>query len=92
MLSSYHSLKNIEDFIKRIQWKIYFYLNSSDIPDDTKKEVYNLKSQRTLPNNNLLDPFEADLFKLFRKIRFKKDHNNLQTKLNKDIKELKTSK
>ena len=49
-----------------------------------KKEVYNLKSQRIHPNNKTLDPFEADLFKLIRKIRFRKYHNDFQTKLNKD--------
>ena len=84
--------EKIEVFIKRIWWKTYFYLNSSDIPNRTKKEVYNLKSQRRPPNNKLLDPFEADLFKLIKKITFRKDHNHFLTKLNKDIKELKNSK
>ena len=52
-----------------------------------KKEVYNLNSQKTPPNNKLLDPFEADLFKLIKKIRFRRDYNSFQMKLNKDIKE-----
>ena len=54
--------------------------------------MYNLKSQRTPPNNKLLDPFEADLFNSIKKIRFRKDHNHFQTKLNEDIKELKNLK
>ena len=54
--------EKIEDFIKRIWWKTYFYLNSSDVTNYTKKEVYNLKSPRTPPNNKLLDTFEADSF------------------------------
>ena len=73
----------IEDFIKRIRWKTYFYINSSDILNCTKKEVYNLKSQRTPPNNKLQDPFEDDLFKSIWKIRFRRDHKHFQTKLNK---------
>ena len=44
-----------------------------------------MKSQRTPPNNKLLNTFEADLFKLIRKIRFRKYHNHFQTKSNKDI-------
>ena len=47
-----------------------------------KKEVYNFKSQNT-------PPFEADLFKLIRKVRFKREHNNFQMILNKDIKDVK---
>ena len=57
-----------------------------------KKEVYNLKSQNTPPNNRLLDPFEADLFGLIKKIKFKRENNNFQMKLNRDIKELESSK
>ena len=85
-------IEKIEDFIKRIWWKTYFYLNSSDVTNCTKREVYNQKSQRKLPNNKLLDPFEADLYKLIKKIKFRKDHNHFQTKLNKGIKKLKNLK
>ena len=53
----------------------------------TKKKVYNLKSQMTPPNNKLLDPFEADLFKSIKKIRFR-SYNSFQIKVDKDIKEL----
>ena len=35
---------------------------------------------------------KADLFKLIKKIRFRKDHNHYQTELNKDIKEVKNLK
>ena len=40
----------------------------------------------------MLDPFEAYLFKLIWKITFRKNHDHFQTKLNKDIKELKNLK
>ena len=43
------------------------------------------------PNNKLLDPFGMDLFKLIKKVKFKREHNNFQMKLNKDIKEVKSS-
>ena len=60
--------------------------------DIAKKEVYNLKSQNTPPYNRLLDPFEADLFRLIKKVKFKRENNNFQMKLSRDIKELKSSK
>ena len=55
-----------------------------------QKVVYNLKSQKTFPNSKQLDPLEVDLFKLIRKIKFRRDYNSFQ-KLNKDIKEVKSS-
>ena len=69
-----------------------FYLEPQEDNNCAKKEVYNLKSQNTPPNNRLLDPFEADLFGLIKKRKFKRENNNFQIKLNKDIKELKSSK
>ena len=56
--------EKIEDFVKRLQWKALFYLDSYEDNNCVKKEVYNLKFRNTPPNNKLLDPFEADLVKL----------------------------
>ena len=39
-----------------------------------------------------MDPFEADLFRLIKKVKFKREDNNFQMKLSRDIKELKSSK
>ena len=47
---------------------------------------------RTPSNNKLLNPFEADLLKLIRKIKFRKYYNHFKTKLNQDLKDLKNSK
>ena len=94
---SYHVFRlalteKIVDFVKRLRWKAFFYLNSCENNDYVKKEVYNLKSQNTPPNNRLQDSFETDLFKLIKMVKFKKIRNNFQMKLNKDIEEVKTSK
>ena len=94
---SYHVFRlalteKIVDFIKRIRWKDFFNLDSCESNDYDKKEVYNLKSQNTPPNNRLIDPFETDLFKLIKMVKFKKVRNNFQMKLNKDMEEVKTSK
>ena len=93
---SYHVFRlalteKIVDFVKRLRWKAFFYLDSCKNTDDVKKDVYNLKSQNTPPNNRRLDSFETDLFKLIKMVKFKKVRNNFQMKLSKDIKEVKTS-
>ena len=93
---SYHVFRlalteKIVDFVKILRWKVFFYLDSCKNTDDVKKDVYNLKSQNTPPNNRLLDSFEMDLFKLIKMVKFKKVRNNFQMKLSKDIKEVKTS-
>ena len=69
----------IVEFIKRLRWKTYFFLNLSDLPSYQGKEVFNLKTQKTPPSNKLLDPFENDLFQLIWKIKFEKSNleNNL---------------
>ena len=74
----------IVDFIKSLRWKTYFFFNLSDLPTYQGKEVFNLKTLKTLPNYKL-DPFENDLYKLIRKIKFSKQFNSLRTKINKDI-------
>ena len=54
--------------------------------------VFKLKTQNTPPSKKLLDPSENDLFRLIRKIKFRKIFNNFQTKINKDINDIKNSK
>ena len=67
---SYHAFQlalteKIVDFVKRLRWKAFFFSQySCEDSECAKKEIYNLKSQNTLPDNKLLDPFEADLFRL----------------------------
>ncbi len=80
----------IVDFIKRLKWKTYFFSNFSDLATYQGKEVFNLKTQKTPPRNKLLNPLENDLFKLIRKIKFRKQFNSFRTKPNKDIENIKT--
>ena len=75
--------EKIEDFIKRLLWRTLFYLEPQEDNNCTKN---------TPPKNRLLDPFEADLFRLIKKVQFKRENNNFQMKLSRDIKELKSSK
>ena len=83
---SYHAFQlalteKLVDFVKRLGWNHVKIVTVQK----KKKEVYNLKSQNT-PPDKLLDLFEADLFKLIRKVKFRRDYNSFQKKLNKDMK------
>ena len=60
----------IGEFIKKMQWKIHFYLNPSDSQKEQRPGGRKLKSQRTPTSNRKLDQFEDDLFGLIRKIKF----------------------
>ena len=81
----------IVDFIKRLSLKTYFFLKFLDLSTYEDKEVFNLKTQKIPPSNKLLDLFENDLFKLIREIKFRKQFNCFQTKINKDIDDIKNS-
>ena len=81
--------EKIIDVIKRIRWKTHFFLHPPE--EHHKKETFNLKTQNTPPTNPLLDPFEEDLLRLVRKIKFTKQHNKFQQKILNDIRKIKTS-
>ena len=50
----------IEDFIKRLRLKAYFYLNSSDSQKEQRPSVRRLKSLRAPTSNGKLDQLEDD--------------------------------
>ena len=57
-------IDKIVNFIKRIQWKTFFY--NPRMEDNEQK--YNFKSLKIPPNNKMLMQFEEDLFKLVKKL------------------------
>ena len=78
--------------MKRLRWKTYFFFNPSETLSEQGRNFLKFKSQRTPPNHKLLEPFENDLFKLIKKIRFRKRDDHFQDRLKKDIRDLKNSK
>ena len=59
-------MDKIVEFIKRMRWKIHFYLNPSDSQREQKPGGGRLNSQRTPLSNRKLDQFEDNLFGLIK--------------------------
>lgn len=85
-------LEKIEAVIKRMRWKATFFL-SNDNNDDEQPKVqrYGLKSEGTPKQIKELAPFEEDLIRLVKDIKFRKVKNDFQTKLSKDIRKIGSS-
>ena len=75
-----------------MRWKAFFFLN--DNTEDTTKETYGFKSKRSPPHVKELDEFEDCMLNTIHHIEFKSNHhpNNLQGKLNQDLKEIREDK
>ena len=87
-------------FINRLRWRAYFY----DIRDEEKEKDecttpvndrgYNIfPSRRSAPKCDRLTPFEDDLWRLVKSVRFRKNRSHYQNQLRRDLDEiLKTKK
>ena len=75
-----------------MRWKAFFYLNKP--PDNITKETYGFKTKRTPPHVKELEEFEDCMLDMIQRIEFKTNHhpNKLQTKLGKDVKEIRKDK
>ena len=75
--------------MRRICWKAYFFENPSD---EERRDNYGFNSEKTPPPVKDLLAFEADMYKLIKNIEYKRHFSNsLQQKMNKDIKDMKSS-
>ena len=84
----------IENFIKRIRWKAYFF--EKDIVENGENEQgadenYGFKSNKTPPQNDGLNSFENDLYELVRGLEYESSRTKFQKKLMKDVKEINSS-
>ena len=81
-----------EFLIHRMCWKAFLFLNKNT--DDTTKETYGFKSKRPPPRVKELGEFEDFVLHIVQRVEFKtKTHpNDLQKKLNKDVKEIREEK
>ena len=82
-------LQKVESVTQRMRWNAHFYLNG-----ETKKELYfyGLPSNHNAPPVSVLKPFEDDLVKLVQNISFRKINEPYLNTLNKDLKNINTSK
>ena len=54
-------IEKVENFIKRIRWKAYFYDNE-DQRDNNSNSNFGFKSDKTPPQSEHLNAFEDDLY------------------------------
>ena len=77
-----------ESLIQRMHWKAFFFLNKNC--NDTSKESYGFKSKRSPPHVAELNEFEGCMLEMIQRVEFRTNtySNDLQKKLNKDVKEI----
>ena len=80
----------VENFIKRIRWKAFFYDNE-DQRNNNNNSNFGFKSDKTPPQNEHLNAFEDDLYEMIRSIEFRRTRNAFQKQLSEDIKKVKES-
>ena len=61
-------MDKIDQVIKRMRWKAFFYTNKSE----DMEETYGLKSLNCSPKIKEMVPFEKDLWNLANKLKFVK--------------------
>ena len=82
-------IQKVEDFIKKIRWKsILFMKDENQTQPKTHKTgfTFGLSGTKCPPQVKELVPFEEDLIKLVKNLRFRKVDNKFQTRLAKDLK------
>ena len=77
-----------ESLIQRMRCKAFFFLNKNC--NDTSKESYGFKSKRSPPHVAELNEFEGCMLEMIQRVEFRTNtySNDLQKKLNKDVKEI----
>ena len=85
-----------ESFIKRIRWRVFWYEASGNQDEQLTQEVqpnkFGLKSNNSPPPNHALTNFENEIYKLISSIKFRKEQNDFQEKMARDLDSLKSSK
>ena len=89
----------IENFVRRLRWKAFFFekstndatFNNNNDNNVFKQESHGFKSLKTPPQNELLNPFENDLYDIMRNIEFKHRKNQFQSKMKQDLQNIKSS-
>ena len=83
-------LSKTENFIQRLRWKAYFFLN----PDQKKSDIktFGFKTEKSAPQVRQLVNFESDLYSVIENLEFTNCQSNFQKELKKDVKKINESK
>lgn len=87
-------MEKTESFLKRMRWKAHFFLSKHDDMSNTdEKNPINsmFKSDTVPPQIAELIPFESDMYDLIRNIKYRNQSNDFQSKLQRDVKDIKAS-
>ena len=74
-------IQKVEDFIKKIRWKAIFFMKGGNQTDSTTQKTgwtFDINSAKCPPQVKEIVPFEEDLIKLVKNIRFQKVDNKFQ--------------
>ena len=86
-------IESIEAVIKRMRWKATFFDPNrveTSAPEE-EVETYGLKTARCPAQINSMKKFESDLMSISDNISFRRDSNDLQKRMKKDMKDMKNS-
>ena len=83
-------MEKIEMVIKKMRWKVLFSDDAHN-NDGSARKSYDLKTSNCPPPNKDLKDFEKDLCDLVTKVQFRRINCSFQSKLNEDIRNIKTS-
>ena len=83
-------LSKTEQFIQRLRWKTFFFLN----PDTTKPDLrtFGFKTEKSAPQVKELSEFENDLYSLIENLEFSRHRSHFQRQLLSDVEKIKNSK
>ena len=88
-------IQKADDFIKKIRWKTMFFMKGGNQAEPTAHKTglpFGLNSTKCPPKVKELVPFEEDLTKLVKSLRFRKVDNKFKRTLAKDLKGIRSSK
>ena len=84
-------IQKVDDSIKKIRWKAIFFVKGGNQTDPTTHKTgltFGINSAKCPPQVKELVPFEEDLIKLVKNIRFRTVDNKFQRTLAKDLKDI----
>ena len=85
-------VEKVESFIRRLRWKAYHFCKDHTQIDDVPVKTFGFKTLKTPPQNEYLNPFENNLYKLIGKVEFMNIKNVFQKKLAEDVENIQPSK
>ena len=80
-------INSSEKVIRSIRWRVFHYLNPNK---SNKKETFGFTSTKPAPSHPDLKDFENGIADIIKNVKFKKETNEFQKKLKKDVLDIKS--